>query len=66
MRYPKVTNRRAVVTEKVVTAATGILAIKAKTTIKLRITNLEIDGNTGREISRSLSYIPDIPHILSL
>ena len=40
MRYPKVTNGIVVITEKVVTAATGILATKANTTKKLRITNL--------------------------
>ena len=64
MRYPKVTNGIEVITEKVVTAATRILAIKASTTTKLRITNLEIDGNTRRETPRSLSYMN--PHILSL
>ena len=49
MRYPKVTNGIVVITEGVVTATTGILATKANTTTKLRITNLEIDGNTWRE-----------------
>ena len=51
MRYPKVTNGIVVITEKVVTAATRILATKANTTTKLRITNLEIDGNTRRDHS---------------
>ena len=64
MRYERVTNGEVVITEKVVTAATIILAKKANTTTKLRITNLEIDGNTRREIPRSLSYMN--PHISSL
>ena len=57
MRYPKETNGIVVITEKVVTTATGILATKANKTKKLRITNLEIDGNTRRETPRSLSYM---------
>ena len=48
---------------KVITAATGIFVTKASTT-KLRITNLEIDGNMRRETLRSLSYMN--PHISSL
>ena len=56
MGYPKVTDG-IVITEKVVTAATRIWEIKAITTTKLRTTNLEIDGNTRREIPRSLSYM---------
>ena len=63
MRYPKVKTGIEVITEKVVTAATTILGTKVNTTIKLRITNLEIDGNTRREIPRSLYRNP---HILSL
>ena len=50
MTFPKVTDR-TVITEKVVTAAIRILATKASITTKLRITNLEIDGNKRREIS---------------
>ena len=63
MRYSKGINVIVVITEKVVPAATEILATKANTTTKLRITNLEIDGNTRRETPRSLSYMN--PNILS-
>ena len=61
MWYPKVTNGIVVITEKVVTAATGILATKANTTTKFSIKILEIDGNMRRETPRSLSYMN--PHI---
>ena len=64
MRYPKVTDEIAIITDKVVTAATRILAIKANTITKLRITNLQKIGNTRRDIPRSLSYMN--PYILSL
>ena len=61
MRYPKVTNGIVVITEKVVTAATVILATKANTTTKLRITNMEIDGNTRRENTLLHEFLHFVP-----
>ena len=46
MRYPKVTNGIVVITEKVVTASTGILAIKANTTKKTQ------DNKSGNRLEQ--------------